>query len=191
MEDEYVFTFPVPNGTSIENGNIYQIIEQMMQNMQNDTNLYNFVNESDDSIQLNIEFEVVYPANQHSQNNDDLEGYFKNCKEINEKISKPLKIKKDDLLLKEECLICMDKYKIGEFKRLLPKCSHYFHKRCIDKWLKKKCTCPVCRCNLLQSSEETNLENNTDTPNNNPNNNPNSDNSIPETIISELPENNL
>lgn len=174
MEDEYVFTFQVPDGTNVENGNIYQIIEQMMQNMQNDTNLYNFVNESNDSIQLNIEFEVVYPANQQLQNNDDLEGYFKNCKEINEKISKPVKIKKDDPLLKEECLICMDKYKIGEFKRHLPKCSHYFHKRCIDKWLKKKCTCPVCRCNLLEP-----LENNNDTTNNSPVSN------------SELPENNL
>jgi hypothetical protein len=161
MEDEYIFTFPVLDGTNVENGNIYQIIEQMMQNMQNDTNLYNFINEGNDAIQLNIEFEITYPSNNdHGLIDSNLEGYFKNCKEINEKISKPVKIKKDDSLLKEECLICMDKYKIGEFKRLLPKCSHYFHKKCIDKWLKKKCTCPVCRCNLLESTESNHISDN-------------------------------
>jgi len=85
---------------------------------------------------------------------DDLEDYFKSCREINEKVSKAEKIKINDPLLNEDCLICMEKYKLGELKRKIPKCSHYFHKKCIDKWLKKKGSCPVCRCNLLEDTED-------------------------------------
>jgi hypothetical protein len=44
----------------------------------------------------------------------------------------------------QECTICLENYKIGEYYRMLP-CEHTFHKRCIDKWLFKKMSCPICR----------------------------------------------
>ena len=43
----------------------------------------------------------------------------------------------------------MEKYKILEFKRELPICKHYFHKKCIDKWLKKNASCPICRDKII------------------------------------------
>ena len=57
------------------------------------------------------------------------------------------KVKNDDPLLDEECIICGENYKSGEYKRVLPKCKHTFHKRCVDKWLKvaDRMDCPVCR----------------------------------------------
>lgn len=27
-------------------------------------------------------------------------------------------------------------------------CGHFFHKSCISQWLKKDCTCPICRWEL-------------------------------------------
>ncbi|VVU95090.1 Ring finger domain [seawater metagenome] len=57
-------------------------------------------------------------------------------------------IKKDDELLKNDikCSICCQNFKEGEYKRNLPLCNHVFHKKCIDKWLKNKKECPICRC---------------------------------------------
>jgi hypothetical protein len=44
-----------------------------------------------------------------------------------------------------ECPICIDKITDTDFVRLLPKCNHYFHKKCVDKWFKTNDTCPCCR----------------------------------------------
>jgi hypothetical protein len=54
------------------------------------------------------------------------------------------KCKKIKHLNKDECSVCVQEYKIGEFKRELI-CGHEYHKKCIDKWLKDSLTCPICR----------------------------------------------
>ncbi len=83
--------------------------------------------------------------------------YFANCKLINKYIGAPKKIKANDPLLtnKESCFICFEEYKSGEYKRVLPQCGHVFHKKCIDKWLKQKSTCPHCRCDLMKDVKIT------------------------------------
>ncbi|EDV28570.1 uncharacterized protein TRIADDRAFT_18741, partial [Trichoplax adhaerens] len=45
------------------------------------------------------------------------------------------------------CAICMDDYKKREKIRELP-CSHGFHARCVDKWLRQHNSCPICRENI-------------------------------------------
>ncbi|XP_010500467.1 PREDICTED: E3 ubiquitin-protein ligase ATL76-like [Camelina sativa] len=45
----------------------------------------------------------------------------------------------------EDCVICLSDFVSGEQLRLLPKCNHGFHIRCIDKWLQHHLTCPKCR----------------------------------------------
>tara|TARA_B100001121_G_C18567150_1_gene563252 strand:- start:353 stop:721 length:369 start_codon:yes stop_codon:yes gene_type:complete len=51
----------------------------------------------------------------------------------------------DDIIKnKNSCPICLETYEVGKYKRVLP-CGHIFHKKCIDKWLKKKLICPICR----------------------------------------------
>ncbi|KAI3721726.1 hypothetical protein L2E82_32744 [Cichorium intybus] len=43
------------------------------------------------------------------------------------------------------CSVCLVDYKPANIIRLLPKCGHLFHRKCIDTWLKVHATCPVCR----------------------------------------------
>jgi hypothetical protein len=76
--------------------------------------------------------------------------YFINCKEINSKVCKPVRIKEnDDLIINKECCnICCEDYITGQYKRILPSCTHVFHKKCVDKWLKSKSNCPICRNEL-------------------------------------------
>ncbi|OEL24807.1 E3 ubiquitin-protein ligase [Dichanthelium oligosanthes] len=47
-----------------------------------------------------------------------------------------------------DCSVCLGEFRDGESLRLLPKCSHAFHQRCIDKWLKSHSNCPLCRSNI-------------------------------------------
>ncbi|CAK8578947.1 unnamed protein product [Lathyrus sativus] len=53
--------------------------------------------------------------------------------------------------LDAECVICLSEFAKGERVRILPKCNHGFHVRCIDKWLKEHSSCPKCRQCLLQT----------------------------------------
>lgn len=44
-----------------------------------------------------------------------------------------------------ECAVCLSKFEDIEILRLLPKCKHAFHIECIDYWLEKHSSCPLCR----------------------------------------------
>ncbi|PAN32889.1 hypothetical protein PAHAL_5G519400 [Panicum hallii] len=44
-----------------------------------------------------------------------------------------------------ECAVCLGAVEEGETARGLPCCTHAFHARCVDAWLRLRPTCPVCR----------------------------------------------
>ncbi|KAL6532789.1 hypothetical protein OROGR_013749 [Orobanche gracilis] len=44
-----------------------------------------------------------------------------------------------------DCPICLDSFQEGDLCRNIPVCKHLFHAKCLDKWIVKKPTCPVCR----------------------------------------------
>lgn len=48
-----------------------------------------------------------------------------------------------------DCPICLGEFADGEKVRVLPKCHHGFHVKCIDVWLKSHSSCPTCRQSLL------------------------------------------
>lgn len=50
-----------------------------------------------------------------------------------------------------ECCICLSSYDDGVELRQLP-CGHHFHCACVDKWLHINATCPLCKYNILKSS---------------------------------------
>lgn len=49
---------------------------------------------------------------------------------------------------KDKCLICLGWIEDKEEIRNL-KCKHFFHRHCIDNWLSKNKTCPICKGNVL------------------------------------------
>ncbi|URE35342.1 hypothetical protein MUK42_36774 [Musa troglodytarum] len=42
----------------------------------------------------------------------------------------------------------MEGFQNGDRYRLLPACSHAFHVDCIDQWLVRATTCPMCRAEV-------------------------------------------
>ena len=53
-------------------------------------------------------------------------------------------------IIDTDCTICLGEFEEGDKVRVLPKCSHGFHVRCIDPWLVSHSSCPTCRRSLLE-----------------------------------------
>jgi len=52
------------------------------------------------------------------------------------------------------CRICMDDYKDGEDLKTLP-CLHIFHCACIDSWLQRDNSCPICKTPIGEDSSNS------------------------------------
>ncbi|XP_057778438.1 RING-H2 finger protein ATL74-like [Salvia miltiorrhiza] len=47
-----------------------------------------------------------------------------------------------------DCPICLGEFVDGDKMRVLPKCHHSFHVKCVDVWLASHTSCPTCRHSL-------------------------------------------
>ncbi|KAK4708230.1 hypothetical protein R3W88_029155 [Solanum pinnatisectum] len=56
--------------------------------------------------------------------------------------------------LHSECAICLSEFIVGEKVKVLPKCNHGFHVKCIDKWLNSHSSCPTCRHCLIETCQK-------------------------------------
>ncbi|KAG0237322.1 cytochrome c oxidase subunit 1 [Actinomortierella wolfii] len=51
------------------------------------------------------------------------------------------------------CSICLCEYEDDEELRKMP-CLHYFHKSCVDEWLKLHKSCPLCKRDIDEGTDE-------------------------------------
>lgn len=47
------------------------------------------------------------------------------------------------------CVVCMCDFESRQLLRTLP-CTHEFHAKCVDKWLRMNRTCPLCRADVSE-----------------------------------------
>uniref|UniRef100_A0A0A9E8N7 RING-type domain-containing protein n=1 Tax=Arundo donax TaxID=35708 RepID=A0A0A9E8N7_ARUDO len=55
------------------------------------------------------------------------------------------------------CSICLSEYREGEMLRVMPECRHRFHLACLDAWLRRSASCPVCRSSPIPTPVATPL----------------------------------
>lgn len=55
---------------------------------------------------------------------------------------------------KFRCIICLSDVKANEMLREIPRCGHRFHSSCVDPWLGRSATCPLCRRDVIAEEEE-------------------------------------
>ncbi len=95
-----------------------------------------------------IHYEIAYEPQQVEEM---IESKKLSVREATGHLASYRKLKADDQLVinKECCPVCFDEYTTGQFKRVLEKCGHTFHKKCIDKWFVNhpNLECPMCRTN--------------------------------------------
>ncbi|CAH8261176.1 unnamed protein product [Arabidopsis lyrata] len=60
----------------------------------------------------------------------------------------PMFYNRSDQQTKSSCSICLQDWEEGEVGRKLERCGHKFHMNCIDEWLLRQETCPICRDHL-------------------------------------------
>lgn len=84
----------------------------------------------------------VYPLRRvcSSCGNKDISEYIKEAEEV----EKPP--------VEENCCICYCDYSNTDENNItaMLKCKHIFHKDCIQTWLRKSGTCPICRNNIFE-----------------------------------------
>jgi len=104
------------------------------------------------SLIFNVKFPIFSLINKYKKKNED---------NLSRTVSSLKLLKSNPDILNEICAICLENYKkednidtinTSEKKRLINnetdisnlKCSHKFHKKCIEIWRKKKDNCPLC-----------------------------------------------
>lgn len=63
---------------------------------------------------------------------------------------------KDDIF----CAICQDKIKIGETYSSMPCKTHLYHSQCIEEWLQRDNSCPICRVPIELKNDNDSVMNN-------------------------------
>ncbi|KAL9673433.1 hypothetical protein QQ045_029691 [Rhodiola kirilowii] len=68
-------------------------------------------------------------------------------KELREML--PVIVYKESFCIRDaECSVCLGDYQAEDRLQQIPACGHSFHMECIDHWLARHTTCPLCRLSL-------------------------------------------
>ncbi|CAN4095465.1 unnamed protein product [Withania somnifera] len=99
----------------------------------------------------------------HQQSNNSHQEPTKGVKEkglSSAQLDKLPKVSGQELVMGNECAVCLDVIENEQVARLIPGCNHGFHVECVDTWLSKHPVCPVCRCKLETELFDTTIETN-------------------------------
>jgi len=55
------------------------------------------------------------------------------------------------------CPVCLEDFEAGDHVRTLP-CFHFFHKECIDQWLKQNAICPIDKQSMIPTGRASGRE---------------------------------
>mmetsp|Transcript_6442 Transcript_6442/g.11513 ORF Transcript_6442/g.11513 Transcript_6442/m.11513 type:complete len:165 (-) Transcript_6442:122-616(-) len=61
------------------------------------------------------------------------------------------------------CSICMEEFAVGDKQRTMP-CFHRFHQACLDEWLTRNGTCPICKFDVDSTGQNFQEEGQSSTP---------------------------
>lgn len=146
----------IPNFDQLREDEVLKIISDIMRDFEN-VDILSI--RPRDELVVEVRFRLVdfqyeryahnYYHTQYRNANEIAEmAHFSSSRSVTEVVGKSRRVTKMDV--EKECSICFVNYEEKELIRELPDCKHHFHKRCLDKWLKKKAQCPMCRKNLFE-----------------------------------------
>ncbi len=151
----------IDNFSELTESEVIEVIQYTMQDLGNNIEIISIVR--GENTKVTVEFRYVdfdegdYLRRYYQEQYESVEKVaselrFPNCRAINRFFGKSEGLKRGDKRIGEEkCNICFCEYQEKELIRELPECKHSCHKKCLDKWLKKKAQCPMCRHNVLEN----------------------------------------
>eukprot|EP00035_Acanthoeca_spectabilis_P003971 m.97292 g.97292 ORF g.97292 m.97292 type:complete len:262 (+) comp12392_c0_seq2:222-1007(+) len=71
--------------------------------------------------------------------------------------SPDMMVRDDSAAAGSECPVCIEVFGEEDPYRRLP-CGHMFHAECIDEWLSKNVTCPMCAVSLVETASSLDLK---------------------------------
>ena len=122
------------SSSSSEDG-VYEEIDPHLYNLEHLSGMQFHVD--DDSDENGEEFEVDFDA-------EDEEEKHVSDQERKNVINGIHSFKFEERKEPDNCMVCHDILKQGKMVKRLD-CSHIFHSTCINKWLKQKLCCPLCK----------------------------------------------
>uniref|UniRef100_M1CV43 Ring finger protein n=1 Tax=Solanum tuberosum TaxID=4113 RepID=M1CV43_SOLTU len=96
---------------------------------------------------------------QHNINQETIKGVKEKGLSLTQ-LDKLPKVSGQELVMGNDCAVCLGEIEKEQVARIVPGCNHGFHIECADTWLAKHPVCPVCRSKLETELFDTTNENN-------------------------------
>lgn len=120
------------------------LLSSVLRSLSTSPSINDVVNTTRSHDDMNLLFTILYPVTHAASDNED------DTITIDELTNGTtlFPITEEDIRDGKECYICQQNAKHNEIWRVIRLCGHCFHQQCIDKWICRNSTCPVCRSSI-------------------------------------------